>query len=570
MTSLKDIRIQRFKTIADAPFDLGRISLLVGANNAGKSTIIQALHFAVGVLQTIGLSGQWPAKESGDYTTSLNPVQLVYSPTEDVYALGHGGRLQEPKEHAISVTITLDDGRQCEISIRRGRNRNVSVWVDNVGVAKELSSLAEPFSIFSPGLAGITKAENYVSDGVLLRTIARGDANLVLRNTLLRLWNTDKWQPFLDDLREIFPEIDFSVKFEQSTDEHISVAVKSGSSYVPLELAGTGILQATQILSYVHRYNPSILVLDEPDSHLHPNNQRLLCALLHALAEDRSTQVLLTTHSRHVVDAIGSTAKFLWVRQSGVEVASSDDEIGILLDIGALDVKERVANSSSKAIVLTEDERTRGLQCILAASGFNMEQTAILSYFGCTNTKNLQPLLRIVQANNPQAKLIVHRDRDYFTDEESTKWKEGIRKLNVEPFLTAGVDVESHFLQPQVLAAINNDVSVEDFEDLLGDAFEDTQEANIEKYINGRTDLIRKSGALGTLNPGKLASEATKAVSENPETYAHGKAVLKRLRALFREKLGRELQVYVDTRHLMASELNVIAKKVFKQKQNGA
>jgi ABC-type multidrug transport system ATPase subunit len=202
------------------------------------------------------------------------------------------------------------------------------------------------------------------------------------------------------------------VEFKQETDEFITVRVSSGDRWLPLELAGTGVLQATQILSYIHRFSPSIVVLDEPDSHLHPNNQRLLCALLRKVAEERGTQILLTTHSRHVVDAIGGTARFLWVRNGTVDHAGEDDEIGILMDIGALDIKERVAQPGTKAIVLTEDENTRFLRALLESSGFILNETAILSYFGVSTEKQLRPLVQVIRNINSAARIVVHRDRD--------------------------------------------------------------------------------------------------------------------------------------------------------------
>jgi hypothetical protein len=201
----------------------------------------------------------------------------------------------------------------------------------NLAVAKSISSLDKPFSVFSPGLAGISKRENYVSDGVLFRTLARGDANLVLRNILYRLKQQPSWLQFLTDLRDVFPKLDIKIEFDEGTAEFIEVSLRTAHEWVPLEIAGTGVLQATQILSYIHRFTPSIIVLDEPDSHLHPNNQRLLCSLLRKVAEERGTQVLLTTHSRHVVDALSGTAHLLWVRNGAVEVATTDDEIGILM-----------------------------------------------------------------------------------------------------------------------------------------------------------------------------------------------------------------------------------------------
>ena len=339
METLQSVRIQRFKRITDASIDLTGVNVLVGGNNSGKSSIIQGLHFGIALLQTIGLAEKWTAGPT--LSTSLNPNQLIYSPSEDAYALGPGGKLLTQEDQAISLDLTLTSGKACSVSVRKGRNRNLVVTVRHAQVAKELSSLEKPFSIFSPGLAGITKRESYVSDGVLFRALARGDANLVLRNILLRLWKTPAWQLLLNDLNEVFPGLAISVNFRERTDEFIEVLIKSTKDWVPLEIAGTGVLQTTQILSYIHRFGPSIIVLDEPDSHLHPNNQRLLCALLRRVAEDRGTQVLLTTHSRHIVDAIGPSSGFLWVRNGSVDVAGADDEIGVLLDIGALDVKER-------------------------------------------------------------------------------------------------------------------------------------------------------------------------------------------------------------------------------------
>ena len=113
--------------------------------------------------------------------------------------------------------------------------------------------------------------------------------NLVLRNTLLRLWSgrneSDQWAEFLIDLHTIFPQLELAVSFAFKTDEYIGIMVNDGAGLIPLELSGTGILQAIQILSYIHYYSPQVIVLDEPDSHLHPNNQRLLCSLLRDVAQ---------------------------------------------------------------------------------------------------------------------------------------------------------------------------------------------------------------------------------------------------------------------------------------------
>src|SRR5262249_6228928 len=265
LEKIQSAHIKLFKRLEDAPFDLGNLNVVIGANNSGKSSLIQGLHFAIGLLQTIALANNWnyesKFEKNQNFSTSINPVQLIYTPAED--ALAYGGRLLESADKSIEFDFTFASGEKFAVKVRKGRNRNGLVAIDNVDVALNYSFLDRPFSVFSPGLAGISKNENMVSDGLLFRALARGDANLVLRNILWRLWKTEQWNSFLSDLQSVFPEVDLEIEFDQNIDEHIAVYVKTGSHRIPLDLAGTGVLQAAQILSYMHKFAPKLIVLDE-------------------------------------------------------------------------------------------------------------------------------------------------------------------------------------------------------------------------------------------------------------------------------------------------------------------
>ena len=561
--TLQSLRIERFKRIRDAPFDLEPLNVLVGANNSGKSSIIQGIHFAIATLQTMGLLKRFQSSSVRPLSTSLRPNQFIYSPSENAYALGFGGMLKPDKAEAIAVTFVLQTGEKCGIRIRKGRNRNLIASVDYPQTAQKLSGLKQPFSIFSPGLAGVAKTETHVSDGVLLRTLARGDANLVLRNILLRLWGTTKWEPFLQDLHTVFPGSDIKVNWEPETDEFINVQIKVHDSWVPFELAGTGILQAAQILSYIHKFSPSLIVLDEPDSHLHPNNQRLLCALLRRIAEDRSTQIILTTHSRHVVDAVGYNSGFLWVRDGKVDSVGRDQEIGVLLDIGALDVKERAGDPNTRAVVLTEDELVPRMTCLLAASGFNLDKTAVMPYYGVTNIKNLRPLINVIRSTNSNAKIIVHQDRDYLSDQGVEKWCSEVRALQVEVFVTDGVDIESHFLNPDHLAALNPKMSSSEFQTVLENARAEKKDELVQNYVNGKVDIARKNGTIGSLNMGTLATDAPRALEADSDRFLKGKTVLGEVRRIYRGLMNENLKIIESTDHLRHDGLATFARKTF-------
>jgi hypothetical protein len=560
MARLQSLRIERFKRVEDAAFDLQILNVLVGGNNAGKSSLIQGLHFAVGLLQTIGLIKDWPTNLEKRFSTSLNPNELIYCPSEDVYALGPGGKLLEAKEKATTFHLTFDNGDACQIEVRKGRNQNILVSVDHPSVALALASLEKPFSIFSPGLAGIAKREPYIADGVLLRALARGDANLVLRNILLRLWNTPEWTTFMEDLNDIFPDLELRIEFNINTDENISVMARPSGVWVPLEIAGTGVLQATQILSYIHKYKPSLVVLDEPDSHLHPNNQRLLCALLRRVAEERGTQVLLTTHSRHVVDAFASSSAFLWVRNGDVETATADDEIGVLMELGALDIKERAGQPGTKAVVLTEDEITKSLENILVSSGFDLAKTAVLPYYGVTNIKQLRPLVKLVQSVNPAAKVIIHRDRDFLEPAEVDSWKSEVRSLKCEPFVTKGRDIEAYFLDEEFLIEANPNLPPNDLQVARQNVFLSAKPQLVADFVNSRIDHLRKNGK--PVNNGQIAVAAHAAVNGDPAAYS-GKTVLRALRLAVQQDHAQNLVTSKSSALLKDPELAAVAKKAF-------
>lgn len=55
---LKSITIQKFKGIHEIDLQLGEINVLVGGNNAGKSSVLQAIQFAVSIAQTTSTQKQ--------------------------------------------------------------------------------------------------------------------------------------------------------------------------------------------------------------------------------------------------------------------------------------------------------------------------------------------------------------------------------------------------------------------------------------------------------------------------------------------------------------------------------
>src|SRR5262249_27375538 len=143
------------------------------------------------------------------------------------------------------TTVTLD----------KGRGEFIKCGVAGSEIGKMLEPLNPPFSVYVPGLAGIPVFEEHRSAVLVRKAAARGDANNVFRNILWLLrQNAAQWKSFDSDFRRVFPYRWIEVEFKADRDEHINAAIQFQGTSLPIDAAGTGILQAAQILAYVNLY----------------------------------------------------------------------------------------------------------------------------------------------------------------------------------------------------------------------------------------------------------------------------------------------------------------------------
>ncbi len=562
------IEIKRFKGIDALRLDISNApTILVGANNSGKSSVLHGVHFAVSVAQTSRLVGEGVTWRSDKFELSFNPTQLIWSPVADVMSLAKGGLLEEAALRCIEVVLYDSAGNQSSVTVRRGRNRNIQVAIVGRTLGERLQDLTQPFSVYTPGLAGISREERFLSPGVVRRSVARGDANLVLRNVLLVLRrDAAKWKVFLTDMREVFPEIEFDVSFHDSTDETIGTTVRIADGPVlPLDAAGTAVLQAAQILGYSALYNPPLVLLDEPDSHLHPNNQRALCQLLRQLAEDRRFRLLISSHSRHVLDALRGSSQVVWMANGGIATGTDATLTARLLDLGALDTVDYFADTETKCVVITEDSDTAPLRALLSSSGFVEEDTRVASYSGCSRVDAATVLGQFIESNTNNVSVLVHRDRDYMDQAQANDYTQCIVRCGLRAFVTAGTDVEWYFLNQDHLAELNPGAPAADISRFVDEAINETRDASIAKMVNIRTERAFRDRARTGHAPdhGRIAVEAARDYDANPRSNCHGKTVLGRVAAKLQAHLGHNPRVFQPTQHLVCPDLRAVAAGVW-------
>lgn len=447
-TSLQSITVKNFKAVREATIPLDSVTILVGPNGCGKSSVLQAIH--------------WAAR-AASYVSPRNTKEVIsfdrldYLPSSEPLTTLNNGEL---KSDSASTPVEVifehqqvgeDHEHIATVRIRAARNRGgISTYMEGGKAVTPYKQRFQFNTAYIPGLAGLSEKESLLAQPTLRRQAASGDAGGVLRNILLNLQratNIDRLRELNQLVQAVHPGVSIAVEFDDREDYHISAKIQTDdiiNSSRPLETAATGVLQVIQIFAYLIHFEPHIMLIDEPDAHLHPDKQERLIEALESAASEYGTQVILTTHSPHVVRAASASAKLVWMKSGTVE-SENDEVIRRLLGWGGLD---------KAALFFVEDEDDKPLRAILRQWPDLARQIAICRCFGIENLpkdKFLEGLLVDGKLNN---NAIIHRDGDFMTADEASRWKDGFKTPGVYPWVTAESDIEAYFCQPEYLSAL--------------------------------------------------------------------------------------------------------------------
>ena len=550
---IKKIEIKNFKNIEHVLLNLDRINVLIGANNSGKSSILQSIQFAFAAAQATNreeVIWRW-AGNKYRINSYVSTEQLNYAPLKNIFNLvRHLPKSEKRGNFQFLITDFADYKTNIIINIRKDSVKHMRV--DIIGRDKYSDIYRNNdnlYSVYVPGLAGIPLTEEFKSPSVIKKAAAKGDANTVLRNILLNLHKSiNKWNNFMTDITYIFPEYkSISINYIPDTDEFINIDVEFRDTVVPLDSVGTGMLQTIQILAYINLYDPKLVLLDEPDSHLHPNNQITLCKILYEISLKKEIQFIIATHSRHLIYALENYSKLFWINDGNI-LDHNESLINILLEIGALDKGDFFNSNKVKLVVLTEDEDTDGIKALLHGNGFPLNEVDIWSYKGCTNTSMAKTLSSYIIEKFPNIQILIHKDKDYDSDLEIETYTKYMSDKSVNIFITDGTDIESYFMNLDHIHFLYPEVSLEDIKEIFIKSQEEAKEKSIDKFIN---TLSNKS--LKEEKSHKAAENGRKARTEyekNPNRYIHGKIYSKAFKLKLHAKIKSIMPAYSKSMNL--------------------
>jgi hypothetical protein len=193
------------------------------------------------------------------------------------------------------------------------------------------------------------------------------------------------------------------------------------------------------------------------------------------------------------------------------------------------------------------------------SSDFEENDFGIFSYFGVTDPHKLKILTQFIRDMRPHATVIVHRDRDFMTDDEVSAWRERVREMKLQPYVTEGRDVEDAFVNAVHLADLNGSITEIEAGALISGALEELRPDAIKNFVNGRIEILRKSGVTNP-NMGEIAEVAAQNVAADLRKCVKGKTLLARARARFKAEKGVNLKVGGTSAAIASDDLRKIRK----------
>lgn len=387
---LRRVGFDLFRGFRSVEVDLGAVTAVVGRNSSGKTSVLHAIRMAVVALD-LALKDGGPAHTAeGDWFVLANELLVL-----DTHKLFPSGRFRElftpyqDGDSALSIRLVFDGGLyfdEARVEIFQSADELVRINVrikserarqmmssmpsipDRRGLRKLPSDVREAIEGINPGpqypgawfkenvrralpmvalvppFYGVIGREEYRASAALDRLQREGDQSHIVRNLVSRLSGEafERLNTFL--LLTVGASIAKRTTAQDAErHEYLDVYFKDTNGDLELSSAGAGLINLVALFAAIEYARATrgdgrqlVILLDEPEAHLHPQLQGNIGDALASVAADAQAQLILATHSVEMINRIGRRegASLVAIDRVSSTATKLESEAAIVRELG--------------------------------------------------------------------------------------------------------------------------------------------------------------------------------------------------------------------------------------------
>lgn len=355
---IRKLILRNFKKIKEETFLFNNFDLIVGANNSGKSTSLQALAIWQFCVDQFRLS-----KKKGTNGIQVVLPNFTVLPLPEFNLLWNDRTDREYKDdpenpgkkNQLFIYIEIDVywnnllGEEQNFCVRLRYQTPQSVYaIPNEGWANFIAMDKKeelPRIVYVPPFSGLEPHEKWLGDGNVRQNVGKAQPGSVLRNLLYRVTgregvpikDNEDWAEIVSRIKDWFDVDLMSPEYDPANSTEIVVGYKSNKRIFDIISGGSGFHQILTLLAFMYGYKGVTTILfDEPDAHLHVNLQR---QIINYFKLNTQIQFLIATHSEEfikgveinsILSILSGTPKRVQSNTSIIQALSAVDNIDIV------------------------------------------------------------------------------------------------------------------------------------------------------------------------------------------------------------------------------------------------
>ncbi len=315
---IKRLYLKNFKKFEELQVYFNKNSnLIIGENNIGKTTIFDALLlWKMAYDSLISYNGKDLLKKS-----NWNSMNITFTKLQMFRIVNARDLFLDHKKNAIVSLLISNETEDFELKIemqipgiedsyiRFKNSSTLNEFKRFAEYAKKLNiKLKDMISIsVTKPLFFISKHEIFYNKVIIEKYSYLGKNYEILRNKIIQTIENEKFD-YLEDKLTNVTDKKFKIRFKnirnKENSEYIKLTVKEeDKKEVDISLIGSGLLHLLEIFSSLYvkqKYKNAlnVLLLDEPDSHIH---SKLQSRLINELRNDTDRQVFIISHNDRII-----------------------------------------------------------------------------------------------------------------------------------------------------------------------------------------------------------------------------------------------------------------------------